>query len=126
MIASCGIVTDCHAVFEEQAGIISEHRVPDGRFHSHAVSASGDHEAARVECLENVIQSGLIKTAEASLVKDNVPGLRLEPININNLRVPCISNQTPALCSIRSARCVSISQARRLQPVWRIRTTIVG
>src|SRR6202158_2081485 len=114
MIASRGIITDIpdrlgHAVSEEQAGIISEHRVPDGRFHAHAGSASGDHEIAGVQCLENVMQSGLIKAAEASLVKDNVPRLRFE--SIDNLRVPCISNQNPAVGSIRSAHCVSISQA---------------
>src|SRR6266403_1700212 len=117
MIASRGIVTDIpdrlgHAVFEEQAGIISEHRVPYSRFHAHAGSASGNHEIAGIQCLEDVIQSGLIKAAEPSLVKDNVPRLRLEPIY--NLRVPGISNQNPAFGSIRSANCVSISQARRL------------
>jgi len=63
MIASRGILTDIpdrlgHAVFEEQAGIISEHRVPDGRFHAHAGGASGDHEIVGVQCLEDVIQSG--------------------------------------------------------------------
>src|SRR5438477_10028120 len=106
MIASCGIVTDIpdrlgHAVFEQQAGIISEHRVSDGRFHAHAGSASGDHKIAGVQCLEDVSQSSLIKAAEASLVKDNVPRLRLEPIY--NLRVLGISNQNPAVGSIRSA-----------------------
>src|SRR5438132_1335274 len=129
MIAARGIITDIpyrlgHAVTEEQAGIISEHRVPDGRFHAHAGSASGDHEIPGVQCLEDVIQSGLIKAAEPSLVKDDVPRLRLEPIY--NLRVPGISNQNPALRSIRSAHCVTISQARSLQPVWRIRRTGVG
>ena len=77
MIASRGIITDIsdrlgHAVFEEQAGIISEHRVPDSRFHAHAGSASRDHEIAGIQCLEDVIQSGLIKAAEPSLVKDDV------------------------------------------------------
>src|ERR1700757_3160501 len=84
MIASRGMVTDIpdrlgHAVFEEQAGIISEHRVSDGRFHAHAGSASGNHEIAGVQSLEDVIQSGLIKAAEASFIKDNVSRLRLEP-----------------------------------------------
>lgn len=56
MIASRGTITDIpdrlgHAVFEEQAGIISEHRVPDGRFHAHAGSASGDHEIAAFSVL---------------------------------------------------------------------------
>src|ERR1700745_1158632 len=114
MIASRGIVTDIpdrlgHAVFEEQAGIISEHRVPDGRFHANTGSASGNHEIEVVQLFEDVIKSGLIKAAEASLVKDNVSRLRLEPIY--NLRVPGISNQNPAVGSIRTRHFVSLSEA---------------
>ena len=95
MIASRGIITDIpdrlgHAVFEEQAGIISEHRVPDGRFHAHAGGASGDHEIAGVLCLEDVIQSGLIKAAESILPNDQVLRLRLE--FVDDLRVPCVSD----------------------------------
>ncbi len=101
MIASRRIITDIadrlsHAVFEEQAGIISEHRVPDGRFHAHAGSASGDHEIAGVQCLEDCYPIRvLIKPTETGLVKKNVPRLRLEPIY--NLRVPGISNQKSGL-----------------------------
>lgn len=128
MVASRGIIPHVphrlgHTILEQQTRIVSEHRIPDGRFDAYACRASGDHQVLRVQGLENVVQSCFIEAAIASLVDNDVLGLRLE--FVHDLGVPGITDQDPAFASIRCAHGLSISHAGGLQPVRRIGRTNV-
>ena len=80
-----------HAVLQEQAGVVAEHGVPDGRLDAHAGGASRYDEVFDPERLENRVQVGLIEAAKAVLGDDNVAGGGASSSRISVFQVSRIS-----------------------------------
>ena len=86
------------AIFQQDTRIVSEHGIPDRRFHAHARGASDEDEVFRIELSKDGIQVGLIKAAVAMLVKDDIASLGRKLGY--NVRVPRVPDEDSALGAV--------------------------
>ena len=100
MIRSLQIVTNgfAHAILKQHTKIVSEHRVPHRRFYADARSYAGDDQVFYPELFQRCVQIGLVETTESRFINYDVIWLRLQLWD--DIGVPSISDQNPALASV--------------------------